>query len=132
MVNLIAAIGKSGQLGLNGGLPWDAPSDLALFKKLTVGGVIIVGGRTYDSLPNLPGRMVYRYSGIATPRDMITLLQAQHPGWPIWIAGGAKTYRDFAPYIDGLKIVSVIDYDGPADAWFPFDAYGMTMPNRAD
>ena len=56
---------------------------------------------------------------------MLGLISNCWPGWPIWIAGGAHTWRAFAPHINGLKLISIVDYDGPADAWFPFDAYEM-------
>lgn len=59
-ISLIMAIGKEGQLGLNGGLPdWDCPGDLKRFKYLTLNKVIIVGRTTLESLPsNLIGRDV--------------------------------------------------------------------------
>lgn len=126
-VNLIAAIGKRGQIGLNQTLPWFNAEDLAFFKEATRGGILLFGQRTYDGLRDrdFPGRLRCNYARHHQPQSLLKEIARRYPGWPIWIAGGEQTYRDFAPFVDGLKILSVVDYDGPADTWFPFDAYGM-------
>lgn len=129
IVNLIAAIGKRGQLGLDGKLPWQVKADIAWFRQMTMGSCIIIGRATMPDLPYLPGRMVYTFDRHNTPRGLLDLIGIQYPGWPVWIAGGAATYRAFAHHINGLRLLSVVDYDGPADAWFPFDAYGMGSDN---
>jgi dihydrofolate reductase len=114
-------------------MPWVNINDLAFFKKMTMGAVIIFGTRTLNLLPPLPGRILHPYTGrYATPKDTLLYVKEAYPGWPIWIGGGARTYRDFAPYVDGLKLLSVIDYDGEADTYFPFDAYGMSIPEKAE
>jgi dihydromethanopterin reductase len=130
-VNLIAAIGKRGQLGLDGKLPWHAAADLAFFRRMTMGAAVIVGRGTRPVLPNLPGRQVFTFGRENTPKGVLDLIAMQYKGWPVWIIGGAETYRAFAPFINGLRLISVVDYDGPADAWFPFDAFGMVPPTQA-
>ena len=137
-VNMIAAIGRRGQIGLHGSLPWFAPPDQAMFREATWGSVVVMGARTFDELAMaagtaqpLPGRIVYDFRRHNTPDGMLRLIALERPGWPVWIAGGAHTYRAFAPFVTGLKILSAVDYDGPADTWFPFDAYGMAMPEGA-
>ncbi|MCV5856813.1 dihydrofolate reductase, partial [Escherichia coli] len=55
-VRLIAAVGRSGQLGLDGKLPWHNPVDLAWFKDQTMGGIVLAGHKTWCGLPDLPGR----------------------------------------------------------------------------
>jgi dihydrofolate reductase len=135
-INLIAAIGKQGQIGQDGDLPWADAPDLAFFREMTMGGIVVFGQRTFDALaesqPNkgkviLPGRIVKNYGRHNNPANYLAMTSLMHPGWPIWIAGGAATYRAFAPYINGLKLISVIDYAGPADTFFPFDAFGMEI-----
>ncbi|MDB5582788.1 MAG: hypothetical protein JWR80_7964 [Bradyrhizobium sp.] len=126
-VNLIAAIGRRGQLGLDRKLPWHNRADLAFFNRTTMGGVVIVGHRTGRAGVKLLGRVLYVFGRENTPKGLLGLVELQYPGWPVWIAGGAHTYRAFAPFINGLRLISVVDYDGPADAWFPFDAYGMEI-----
>lgn len=137
-VNMIAAIGRRGQIGLDGALPWHSAADLALFQQQTNGSAIVMGGRTLDELAKvsgsrqpLPGRVVYSYRRHNTPDELFGLIAMDRPGWPVWIAGGAHVYRVFAPFVTGLRILSLIDYDGEADAWFPFDAYGMAVLEAA-
>jgi dihydrofolate reductase len=60
-VNLIAAVGSRGQIGLKGELPWSSSADLAWFKRTTMGGVVIVGYRTYKTMPKLPGRVLVKF-----------------------------------------------------------------------
>lgn len=122
-VHLIAAVGKRGQLGLDGKLPWHIKADTGFFRQMTMGGVVVVGRGTQPCLPYLPGRVVHTFARHNTPNGLLDLIAIQYPGWPVWIAGGGNTFRAFAPYINGLRLISVVDYDGPADTWFPFDAY---------
>lgn len=131
-VNMIAAVGRRGQIGLNRSLPWFAPDDLALFRRETQGSVLVMGARSFAELAigagnsqPLPGRIVYQFGRHNTPAGLLDVIALERPGWPVWIAGGAHVYRVFAPYVNGLRLLSLVDYDGEADAWFPFDAYGM-------
>ena len=55
---LLAAVGRQGQLGLGNGLPWHDPADLRWFKQTTMGHRLIVGYRTAQGLPPLPGRTI--------------------------------------------------------------------------
>ena len=117
MVNLIAAVGKQGQLGLEGSLPWGLHTeDLRWFKKLTMGHVLVVGYNTYRNLPPLPGRTVHCMRRGEKPEEVIE----KYKDSEIWVAGGAKTYKQWMPYIERFYI-SVITYNGPADVFFPFD-----------
>jgi dihydromethanopterin reductase len=129
IVNLIAAVGRQGQLGLEGDLPWHNPADLAFFKSVTNGSILVFGQRTLDRMNAMaigfPRRLRRNWPRHIEPGDLLKDLHRKYPDWPIWIAGGAATYRAFAPFVDGVKIISLIDYDGPADTWFPFDAFGM-------
>jgi dihydrofolate reductase len=113
-INLIAAVGKRGQLGLDGKLPWHEPEDLQWFKKMTMGGAVVVGYRTAQTLPKLPGRHVIVMERDMTPEQVI----AEVSGYELWIAGGAKTYEQWMPFIQRFYIAS-IEYDGPADTWMP-------------
>lgn len=66
----IAAIGVRGQLGLNGGLPWHDKTDLAWFREMTWGHVIVVGHNTLRQLPPLPGQVILSAEQFATPEDL--------------------------------------------------------------
>lgn len=133
-VNLIAAVGRRGQVGRDGGLPWHHPADLAWFRRQTHGGTVIVGPATFATLPELRGREVFVFDGSIAPRDFIRSVKFWHR--PIWVAGGAATWRAFAPEVNGLKLISAIDYDcDPAEdrrhVFFPFDAYGIRWRSDA-
>ncbi len=116
-VRLIAAIGRRGQLGLAGHLPWHEPEDLAWFRQQTLGGVVVMGFRTARIVGALPDRTVVPWLG-QEPAAFLEDVARNHPGRTIWIAGGAKTYARFLPHVR-RAIVTLIDYDGPADVWMP-------------
>jgi dihydrofolate reductase len=128
-VNLIAAVGKRGQIGRGGFLPWAEPHDLRMFRDMTIGGVVIAGYRTWETIQFLPRRELVCWQR-EDPAKFLALLGRRFQAWPIWIAGGAATYRAFAPFVDGLRLISAIDYDNdPAEdgrhVFFPFDAYSI-------
>lgn len=133
-VRLIAAVGRSGQLGLGGKLPWHDPLDLKGFREATMGGVVLMGARTYDSVGRLPGRETARWSGKTPPYAVLTQLHYRF-GKTIWIGGGAWTYQSFMPYVR-TAIITRIDYDGEADTfmptlWGPRYAIGDTSSHNA-
>lgn len=129
-INLIAAVGLRGQIGRDGNMPWSNAADLIWFRETTMGGVVIVGARTRMTLNKLPGREICVYQRHDDAETMLKQVKVTYPGRKIWIIGGAKTYFDFAPFVDGLRLISAVDYDnnsGDDDAhtFFPFSAYGI-------
>ena len=137
-INLIAAIGRSGQLGLNGELPWGnsddpvvkqrASADMRFFKRATQDCVIVVGHNTYKELAekysieywNRTNRVLVEFSRefYDTPEHFLRILKTQNKD--IWVAGGAVTYKRLMPFVDGVISVNCIaEYDGPADTYFP-------------
>ena len=116
IVNLIAAVGNQGQLGLNGILPWHCRDDLQWFKRMTMGGIVVVGWNTAQKLPNLPGRDVLVFDRNASFDGVIKYAEQQ--GKDLWIAGGAKTYLAWLDKVDRCYI-SRIDYSGEADVYMP-------------
>ncbi len=147
-INLIAAIGKNGQLGLNGELPWKdsedpavqarAAADMRFFKRSTHGCVIVVGHNTYVELCqgkhpvhywNKTDRVLVEFPRVHydSPESFFRILL--NMGKDIWIAGGAATYRRLFPFVNGVVSINVIkEYDGIADTYFPFDAVGKHAP----
>ena len=116
MINAIVAIGKSGQMGLNGRLPWHDREDLLWFRRKTMGGVLICGVKTLAGLPDSvhEGRRIIAWTR-ENLEDVIREVKAIES--PVWVIGGAETYRVWAPHIDRWHI-GRINYDGPADTWF--------------
>lgn len=125
-VSLIAAVGKDGQIGLNGDIPFK--SDLARFKYLTLGKTLLMGRKTYESIGRpLPGRQtivlssdpdflpdnVFVVRSVDEALDMAQLL-----GRELMVSGGQRVYEDFLKYAGRIYLTN-IDYIGPADAYFP-------------
>lgn len=111
-IELIAAVSRNGVIGLDGALPWNIPAELAHFRELTYGHIVVMGRRTWESLPEsvrpLPGRLnvvVTRNPPIDTQNtiyieihrleERIGGLKAAHPDKRIFICGGAQLYSYF-------------------------------------
>lgn len=114
-VTLVVARATNGVIGRDGGLPWRISADLKHFKKVTMGSAMIMGRRTFDSLPNvLPGR---RHIVITRDRDWSApgaevahsvdeaLSMARNE--PISIIGGAEIFELFLPHADRLELTEV-------------------------
>lgn len=128
-VNLIYARAANGVIGRDDALPWHLPEDLAHFKRTTAGAPVIMGRRTWDSLPPrfrpLPGRdniVVTRQAGWSAPGarpadslDAALALCAEAP--ETWVIGGAQIYAQ-AANIARRAVVTEIgrDFDGDAHA----------------
>lgn len=117
-VRLIAAVGRDGQLGLRGKLPWHDALDLRWFRENTIGGIVLMGARTFDAVGPLPGRARARWTGKTEPYTVLRQISARYPGKTIWVAGGSWTYLSFMPFVR-IAVITRIDYDGLADAYMP-------------
>jgi dihydrofolate reductase len=117
---LIAAVGRQGQLGLNGGLPWgdDFKEDRKRFRNVTAGGIVISGYVTYQTIKHLDGThdraFLSDWTDLTIPQQLLKVGRSR----TIFIAGGAKTYTRWLPYITRFDI-TVLPYDGPADVYMP-------------
>ena len=133
-LNLIYARARNGVIGRDGTLPWHVPEDLAHFKRHTAGCPVIMGRKTWDSLPPrfrpLPGRtniVVTRQSGwqaggavvAHSLQDALACAgQAQPAASEVWVIGGAQIYAQALPLADEL-VVTEIDADIDGDAFAP-------------
>lgn len=132
-VVLVAAVARNGVIGRSGKLPWRLKSDLARFRELTLGAPIVMGRRTWESLPKrpLPGRINivmssdpgYRAAGAALALDVETarlmaVTEARILGADVMVIGGAGVYRAFLPYADCLYLTEV-DAEPKGDVRFP-------------
>ena len=101
IISLICALDDKGGIGNKGGLPWPKnASDLAWFKEVTMGKTLIVGHNTYKTLPPLPGRTIMVLDRGVTPAHIIPHLDVEEAV----VIGGAKTYRQWLPYVDRFYI----------------------------
>ena len=129
VLTLIVARARGGAIGRAGTIPWHAPEDLAFFQRETLCGAVIMGRRTWESLPKrpLPRRMniVVTRSRLEGPDacagtlpEALTLAQdAGH--LRVYGIGGARVYADLLPLADRLLLTRV-DLDVPdADTFFP-------------
>lgn len=120
-VRAMCAIGLSGQLGLNGRLPWEGNrtrefvADVERFWDLTRGHVIIMGPRTHASVPAFAfaERDIVVIRRTEAPADVL----ARFPGRVVFIGGGPAVYARYAPYVRHWD-VNRLPYDGDADCWF--------------
>lgn len=134
-LRLIAAVGRHGQIGLDGELPWHDPADFAFFKKMTAGGVVVVGRRTFPAVQHLnhTENRIFLVDGEAV-YDPKTQDMESWDFWApfriagntrtVWIAGGLNTYCkwiEMARLRDILMpwVISPLAYDGPADTYMP-------------
>ena len=128
MISIIVAIAENYAIGKNNDLLWHIPADLKRFKKITLGHSVIMGKRTYESLPKRP--LTDRENIVITddPEDQFpgcTIIYSIEDALPLikpeeeaFIIGGASVYRQFLPHTDRLYLTLVHkDFDG--DVFFP-------------
>lgn len=126
-IYLVAAVASNGVIGINGQLPWRLPEDLKHFKRLTLGHPVIMGRRTWESLPAaLPGRdnivvtsqAGYEAAGAAVANSLEGAL-ALCVGEPVaFVIGGRRLFEESLPIAAGLVMTEIQrDYEG--DTWFP-------------
>jgi dihydrofolate reductase len=111
-----------------GDLPWHLPEDLRHFKRLTRGGVLVMGRRTWQSLGErpLPDRTIVVLSrqdltvpaGVRVLPSLETACRAFAGAGRLWIAGGEAVYREALPLASGLELTR-IDLAPDGDARFP-------------
>lgn len=116
LVTLIVARAQNGVIGRNGKLPWHLPADLRRFKILTMGSVMVMGRKTFESLPGLlPGRRhivltrnpCWEAAGAEVAHDAEEAFHLAGEG-PISVIGGADVFRRFLPHADRLELTEVM------------------------
>lgn len=116
-LQMIVAVSQNGAIGKDGWLPWKLPEDLKWFKRATLGKSIIMGRRTWDSLPYKP--LPYRINIVLTHKDLpdcicvqsIEQAIARAPSQPI-IIGGAEVYEQ-AKHLVTTMFVSEVHCEVP-------------------
>jgi len=129
MLTLIVARARNGAIGRGNTIPWTAPEDLAFFQRETLGGALIMGRNTWESLPKRP--LPRRLNIVITSRPLTeegvrtaTLATAQdiatNAGYArVYAIGGAGIYQAFLPLADRLLITEVALDIPDADTFFP-------------
>ena len=124
-INLIYARAANGVIGKNNAMPWHLPEDMAHFKRLTQGWPVIMGRKTWDSLPAkfrpLPGRtniVVTRQAGWkATGAKVATSIEdaigLSGNSEQVWVIGGAQIYAQAEPLAQGIEVTEIAeDFEG--------------------
>lgn len=124
---LIWAQGRDRVIGAGGGLPWHLPEDLKLFRSLTTGCTVVMGRRTWESLPErfrpLPGRtnvVLTSDPGWSAEgaRRVGSVDEALAADGQLWVIGGGAVYAAFLPHADRL-VVTDVDVAVDGDTWAP-------------
>lgn len=124
---IVVAYGKNGEIGANGDLPWGRklPADLANFKRLTTGGSIVMGRKTFESigskpLPNRENIVVSsRPTGVAGVLTAVDLASAYALArYPVFIIGGARVYDSSLDDVDIIYATEVQAEFPSADTFF--------------
>ena len=139
-VTIVVARARNGAIGRGGTLPWRLPADLKHFKAVTIGTVMVMGRRTFDSLPGLlPGRRhvvltrdpSWTGEGAETARSVEEAL-ALAGGTPVTIIGGAEIIALFLPRAEAVELTEVHD-EPEADPFMPeFEESRWREASRAD
>ncbi|MGY8905276.1 MAG: dihydrofolate reductase [Burkholderiales bacterium] len=129
-LNLIWAQARNGVIGNQGQLPWHLPEDLAHFKHTTLGCPVIMGRKTWDSLPQkfrpLPGRSnivvtrqtAWQAPGAKTTHSLTQAMSLCEAAETAWVIGGAQLYTLALPHASQI-VVTEVDLEPVGDAFAP-------------
>ncbi len=128
-INLIYARATNGVIGNNNSMPWHLPEDMARFKQLTHGWPVIMGRKTWDSLPlkfrPLPGRLNlvitrqrdWTAVGATVMPSLAQALAFCHASSEVWVIGGAQIYALSEPLAHRAEVTEIQqDFEGDAFA----------------
>lgn len=128
-ISMIASVGKNNELGKNNNLIWRFKEDLNFFKDITTGHVIVMGRKTFESLPKM---LPNRHHVVITSKDYINdeveifnniddfLESYKDYEDEIFIIGGSSIYNEFLDYSNKLYLTEIDSEDEYADAYFPY------------
>ncbi len=127
-VSFVVAVSRNGMIGRAGGLPWHISTDLKRFKTITMGKPLIMGRKTWESLPKkpLPGRpnivitrqKNYRAEGAIVVSDIPSALAAAGQVEEVCVIGGGEIFDMFLPQTDRIYLTEV-DLEVDGDTFFP-------------
>ncbi|OAV68818.1 Dihydrofolate reductase [Bacteroidales bacterium Barb4] len=128
-ISIIAAVADNNAIGRNGQLLCRLPNDMKRFKELTTGHSVIMGHRTYESLPKgaLPGRKNIvltsqsdiHYVGCTVCNSLASALAANGDGGEVFIIGGAGVYGQALEAADKMYLTRIRHAFADADTFFP-------------
>ncbi|WP_104178505.1 dihydrofolate reductase [Cryobacterium sp. Y50] len=116
-IGLIWAQSRGGVIGADGGLPWQLPEDLAHFRSVTRGGAVVMGRRTWESIPKRFRPLAGRHNVVVTRQrdwdapgafavhsfdDALAIAAG-----PVWVIGGAEIFRLALCHADTLELTEI-------------------------
>lgn len=128
---LIAAVARDGAIGRGGVMPWHLPEDLAHFRRVTMGCPVVMGRKTWDSLPArfrpLPGRRnvvvtrnpAWQADGAEAADSLDAALATLAGAATVFVIGGAQLYAQALPRADRLELTEIDVAVPDADTRFP-------------
>ena len=129
-ITMIAAIGKNRELGKNNDLIWHLKEDMKFFKDQTMGKPIVMGRKTFESLPKLlPGRkhIILTKQKLDVPEEVLlfhnkedVLDYIKSYQEEVMIIGRASIYKEFLEDSNKLVLTEIDDEDKTADTYFPY------------
>jgi dihydrofolate reductase len=129
-IHMIFARAANGVIGRDNTIPWRLPEDMAHFKRLTTGWPVIMGRKTWDSLPPkfrpLPGRANivitrqpgWKESGAETAASLPDALALCAAAEEVWIIGGAQIYAQAMPLAERIEVTEIAE-NIQGDAYAP-------------
>lgn len=145
-ISIIAALGRNRAIGKDNQLLWKIPGDLPRFKELTTGHPVIMGRRTWESIPEkfrpLPGRtniVITRDTSYSAPGavlvqsfpEALSLARDAEGSEEIFAIGGQRVYECALPFATNLYLTLVVD-EKEGDAFFPAYAGQFTETAREE
>lgn len=130
MISFVVAMDENGVIGVNGRIPWRLPDDMKWFRDVTMGKPVIMGRKTYESIPAkfrpLPGRHNivvtrqpdYTAPGATVVHGIAEALRAAGDVDEIIVGGGGELYRLLLPQADRLYL-TLVEGQFHGDAFFP-------------
>lgn len=127
-ISIIAAVGKNLELGKNNELIWHFKEDMKFFKQTTTGHTVIMGRKTFESLPKalanrrnivITTNSNYKAEGIETVTSIDEALAMCSDDNEVFVIGGGKIYELMLPYANKLYITEIDDLCSDADTFFP-------------
>ena len=127
-ITAVVAVAENDVIGNGPDIPWQIPGDQRRFKDLTMGGVLVMGRKSFESIGRpLPGRRTivvtrdnaWSHDGVETAGSVDAALElARQSGQPVFIAGGGEVYRAAMPHVEAIEMTRV--HSLPAgDVTFP-------------
>lgn len=144
-IKMIAAVGADRAIGYEQQLLFRIPSDLKHFKSTTLGGVLLMGRKTFESLPGvLPGRehwvlssnmALSSHPNVKVFSTLAALFEHAYTALGkriLWVAGGGEIYRRLMPYANELVLTEISATAVQADTYFPSIPQAFMPVSRTD